>query len=110
MRNYSAIEIARAANAEQTRFVEQQRVGRNEVDMAAVALGMVVVPTEIVALEPGDGPRVGGQHSLLVSTQRRSRLREINDHNAVHRRAVRHGGSFSSGGRICRNEYSRARS
>ena len=120
----ATVEIVAGANAESGGLVRKQGVIGNEEERAGIGARAIMTSPKIIALEPGNGSGVCIEHDFLVRSQTASQLREVNHDaawldpsaRALLRRRRRpsdiggrdeaHSVSLSSGGLMCRNEYS----
>ena len=111
-------------------LVREQGVVGNEEDGGAIVVRAIMTTPKIITLEPGDGLCIRIEHDFLVRTQPASQFREVNDDNAIWHDPLRaerccegaadrsksggtcdtHSGALSSGGLMCRNEYSSEKS
>jgi hypothetical protein len=66
MGNSSSEEIARGLNAQRARLLSEQCIIGNEVDMAIIFLGVVVILGKFILLKRGDSLGVRDKQSPLM--------------------------------------------
>src|SRR4051812_14954499 len=121
----AAVKIITRANAKGSGLLRKHGIVGNEENRNAVVARAIMTSPKIIALEGRDSPRIGAEHDLLVRSQAPSQFRKVDDDDPVRhdpaapaivrrsRRVFKIGGhgethsvGLSSGGLMCRNEYS----